>query len=235
MPVIGFLSSGSVDDARASFGAFHQGLKEAGYVEGQNVAIEYRWADGQFDRLPAMAADLVRRRVAVIATLAALSRRHWPQRRQPQQFRSSSIVGEDPVKLGLVASLNRPGGNATGINTFTTELEAKRLGLLRELVPAATRVAVLVNPANATNTETTRETWRRPLALWGCKSRSSTPAPAASSMQPSRPFVRERPDALFVGRRPVFRQAGACNLPTWRRAMRSPRHIRTASMPKRAG
>ena len=108
----------------------------------------YRWAENQIDRLPELAADLVRRQVAVIAT-AGDARRLWRPRRQPRRSPSSSSSAEDPVKLGLVASLARPGGNLTGINIFTAELVAKRLELLRELVPAATRVAVLVNPADA--------------------------------------------------------------------------------------
>ena len=112
------------------------------------MAIEYRWAENQIDRLPALAAELVRRRVAVIAATGAPLRRRQP-RRQPRRFPSSSPVADDPVRLGLVASLARPGGNLTGINFFCGELAAKRLELLRELVPAAARVAVLVNPANA--------------------------------------------------------------------------------------
>jgi putative ABC transport system substrate-binding protein len=144
MPVVGFLSPGARGAVRLQIAAFHDGLKEAGYVEGQNVAIEYRFAEGQFDRLPALAADLVHRQVTLLFTtsndgvLAA-----------KQATATIPIVfgaGGDPVALGFVASLNRPGGNVTGINFFTQGLEAKRLGLLREMVPKAATIAVLVNP-----------------------------------------------------------------------------------------
>ena len=198
MPVIGFLSAASSDTNADRMRGFRQGLKDTGYVEGENVAIEYRWAEGQFDLLPALAAELVRRRVAVIATNGG------PTAAFAAKAATTTIpivfsVAEDPVSLGLVASLARPSGNLTGVNLVLGELTAKRLGLLRELVPGAARVAVLVNPANSTNAETTLrdvEPAARAVGLQIQLLKASTSQEIEAAFAS---FVRERPDALFVG------------------------------------
>jgi putative tryptophan/tyrosine transport system substrate-binding protein len=145
MPVIGYLSARSPDDTAHLVAAFHRGLGEGGFIEGQNVTIEYRWALGQYDRLPALAVELVRRPVAILATTggepAALAAKAATST-IPIVF----LIGGDPLKLGLAASYNRPGGNATGMNILTATLEPKRLGLLREFVPQAATIGVLLNP-----------------------------------------------------------------------------------------
>jgi putative ABC transport system substrate-binding protein len=154
LPVVGFVSGSSHDAFTRYAATFLKGLGEAGYVEGQNVTIEYHWLNGQYDHLPSLMADLVRRRIAVIATpgsnAVALAAK-TATATIPIVFG----VGDDPVKLGLVTSLARPDGNMTGINFFTIEVTAKRLGLLHDLVPKAVRIAVLVNPLNASSTEAT--------------------------------------------------------------------------------
>jgi putative tryptophan/tyrosine transport system substrate-binding protein len=154
MPIVGFVSGRSADDSVREVAAFRKGFNETGYVEGQNATIEYHWLEGQYDRLPSLMDDFVRRRVAVIATLgsnpAALAAKA-ATKTIPIVF----SVGEDPVKLGLVTSLARPSGNATGTNFFVAEVGAKRLALLHELVPKAVRIAVLVNPANTSTAEAT--------------------------------------------------------------------------------
>jgi ABC-type uncharacterized transport system substrate-binding protein len=145
MSVIGFLSSRSPAEAAYVVAAFHRGLREGGYIEGQNVGIEYRWAEGHYERLPALAVDLVRHKVALIASTGGIGSAIAAK----QATSAIPIVftaGDDPVKYGLVSNFNRPGGNVTGIYNFISSLEAKRFGLLRETVPAATSTAVLLNP-----------------------------------------------------------------------------------------
>jgi putative ABC transport system substrate-binding protein len=198
MPVIGFLSGSPERDTgrlRAVRG-FRQGLKDAGFVEGENVAIEYRWAESQTDRLPALAADLVHRRVAVIAAMDSPSilATKAVTTTMPIVF----ITGADPVEGGLVASLARPGGNLTGINFFSVELVAKRLELLRELVPAATRVTVLVNPANAAITETTLRDVQSAARAIGLQIQVLNAETGREIDAAFATFARQRPDALLV-------------------------------------
>ncbi len=202
MPVIGFLLATSPDTDANFLRTFRQGLKEAGYVEGENIAIVYRWADGQINRLPELAAELARRRVAVLVTggdatsLAAKA----ATTTIPIIFH----VGADPTKLGLVASLARPDGNLTGINFFAAELVAKRLELLRELVPGASRVAALFNPTNPSMETVSREVEAaaRAMTLQFQVHKAGTFGEIDAAFAA---LARERPDALFVAGDPVFR------------------------------
>jgi putative ABC transport system substrate-binding protein len=197
VPVIGFINARSAEDSPQLGAAFRKGLEATGYVQGQNVTVEYHWLDGRYDRIPSLIADLVSRRVAVIATPgtadAALA----------AKAATTTIpivfgVGDDPVKLGLVASLARPGGNATGINLLSGEVVAKRLGLLHDLVPKAVRIAVLVNPANSSTAEATLRDIPEAARALGLQIQvlhalSSRDIEAAFAT-----LVRERADALFV-------------------------------------
>jgi ABC-type uncharacterized transport system substrate-binding protein len=204
MPVIGFLdlrSPGTMIENRMR--GFHLGLKETGYAERENVAIEYRWAEDQADRLPELTAELVRRQVAVFVTtagpVAALAAK-GATATIPIVF----LVAEDPVRLGLVASLARPGGNLTGVNIFTAELVSKRLELLRELVPGAARMAAFVSPTSAATTETivrAVEGAARPLGLQIQVVNVSTIRDIDAAFAT---FARERPDALFVAGDPFL-------------------------------
>jgi putative ABC transport system substrate-binding protein len=202
-PVIGFLDSRSPDALTDRMRGFRQGLKDTGYLEGENVTIVYRWAENQIDRLPVLAAELVHRPVAVIAasggpdvSLAAKA----ATTTIPVVFLSA----EDPVRLGLVASLGRPGGNLTGINFFNRELVAKQLELLRELVPAATRVAALVNPVDATITESTLRELGLAARAMGLQIHVLNASTSREIDEAFANFVRERPDALFVSGDPFF-------------------------------
>ena len=163
MPVIAFLSSASLEPMRLA--AFREGLKQVGYIEGQNVAIEYRWAAGNFDQLPALAADLVRRQVAVIVSVGTPAAR--AAKNATATIPIVFSVGGDPIQLGLVASLNRPDGNVTGVTTLEVTLVPKQLQLLHELVPTATTIAVLVNPANRFLAETISRDMRASAAAVG--------------------------------------------------------------------
>jgi ABC-type uncharacterized transport system substrate-binding protein len=197
MPVIGVLNAASPDGSADRLRAFRQGLKDTGYIEGQNVTVEYHWLQGQYDRLPALMAELVRRRVAVIA-MPAFTAAAPAAKAATTTIPIVFGVAEDPVKLGLVASLARPGGNATGINFLASEVVAKRLGLLHDLVPKAVRVAVLINPANATTAETTLRDMPEAARVLGLQ---ITVLNAGTSREIEAAFatlVRDRADALFV-------------------------------------
>jgi putative tryptophan/tyrosine transport system substrate-binding protein len=197
LPVIGFVTGGSADGFVGWLPVFRKALSETGYVEGQNVTVEYHWLEGRFDRLPALMAELVRRRVAVIVTpggTAAALAAKAATATIPIVFG----IGLDPVKLGLVASLARPGGNATGFNFFVQDVDTKRLGHLHELVPKAVRVAVLINPANATNAETTLRNVQEAARTIGLQIRVLNASTSPEIDAAFATFEREHPDALFV-------------------------------------
>jgi putative ABC transport system substrate-binding protein len=197
LPTIGLLDQRSPDGMTDRLRAFREGLKDAGYVERENVSIEYRWAENQLDRLPGLAAELVRRKVAVIVATGQFS--GFAAKAATTATPILFIAGEDPVRLGLVASLARAGGNLTGINVFTGELAAKRLELLHEMVPSAARIAVLVNPANARTAENTlRDTEAAARAL-GLQIQVLNAGTSSEIDAAFATFVHERPDAVFVG------------------------------------
>jgi putative ABC transport system substrate-binding protein len=203
MPVIGFLNSQSPEGYAEPMRAFRQGLKDAGYIEGENLAIEYRWANNEMDRLPALAAELVRRRVAVIATTGGASTAIAAKAATttiPIVFTS----GDDPVRRGLVASLARSGGNLTGVSFLVVELLAKRLELLRELVPGAARAAVLVNPAEAVNTEITLRDVEAAARSFGLQVQVLKADTSDEINAAFESIGRERPDALFVAATAFF-------------------------------
>jgi putative tryptophan/tyrosine transport system substrate-binding protein len=202
IPVIGYLDSQSPEVITDLLRGFRQGLKDTGYVEGENVAIVYRWAENQIDRLPALATDLVRQRAAVIAASGG------PASESAAKATTSIpivfMVAEDPVRMGLVASLARPGGNLTGVNFFSAELAAKRLELLRELVPAASRVAVLLNPAeiaiaaaNLRDVEIAARAMALEIQVFNARTSGEIDAVFAA-------IARERPNAVFISSGPLF-------------------------------
>jgi putative tryptophan/tyrosine transport system substrate-binding protein len=197
LPVVGVASGRSSDAEARTAAAFHKGLNETGYVDGRNVTVEYHWIAGQYDRLPALMADLVRRQVAVIATTGnnttALA----------AKAATSTIpivfsVGQDPVKLGLVASLARPGGNATGINDFLSEVDGKRMRLLHDLLPKAARIAVLVNPGNVVSAEGALQGAQQAAAAIRMQIRVHKATTIGEIDAVFASFAQERPDALFV-------------------------------------
>ena len=197
LPAVAFLRTGSANTSARFVAAFRKGLNETGYVEGQTVTVEYHWLEGQYDRLPALMSDLVRRQVAVIATIGTA------QTALAAKAATATIPivfgeGEDPVRLGLVASIARPGGNVTGINYLVNELAAKRLRLLHDLIPKAIRVAVLLDPANASSAESTLRDVQEAAPTIGLQIRILNASTIGEIDAAFATFARERPDALFV-------------------------------------
>ena len=202
MPIVGFISSRSQKESTTVVDAFRQGLRDLGYVEGQNVAVEYQWADGQLDRLPTIAANLVNRRVAVIVAaggdLPALAAKAATST-IPIVFTGSDF----PVKVGLVNSLNRPGGNVTGASLFTSEVETKKFALLRELLPKASLIAILVNPSNPSAESDVKDVQNAAASVGQRISllKASNEREIDAAFEP---VVKERADALLVAHDPIF-------------------------------
>ena len=208
LPLVGVVSGRSRDADARNVTAFYKGLGEAGYVDGQNVTVEYHWVEGRYDRLSEVMADLVRRKAAAIVTTgnnAAALAAKAATATIPIVFG----VGQDPVKLGLVASLARPGGNATGINDFLSEVNAKRLRLLHDMVPKAARVAVLVDPANAATAESALQETKGAAAAIGLQLRILNATTIGEIDAAFASFAQERPDALFVAADAFFNSRSA--------------------------
>src|SRR6202142_1136357 len=196
LPVVGFIRDGSADASARLAAAIRKGINEDGYVEGQNVTVEYHWLEGQYDRLPALMADLVRRQVTVIAAPGNV-----PSPAAKAATATIPIVfgvGDNPVQQGLVASLARPGGNVTGINFFSTEVTAKRLRLLHDLVPKAIRIAMLVNSASASNAESTLREVREAAPTLGLQIQILNATTIGEIDAAFASLARDRPDPLFV-------------------------------------
>jgi putative ABC transport system substrate-binding protein len=207
LPVVGFIRDGSADANARNVAAFRKGLNEIGYVEGQNVTVEYHWLEGHYDRLPALVADLVQRQVAVIATpgsTPAVLAAKAATATIPIVFG----VPQDPVRLGLVANLARPGGNATGINFFAQEVVAKRLRLLHDLVPKAVRIVALLNPANPSLAESTLRDVQEAAPTLGLQIQILNASTIGEIDAAFITFARERPDALFVAPDAFFANRG---------------------------
>jgi putative ABC transport system substrate-binding protein len=202
MSVIGYLNAAAPEGYADPLRAFRESLKESGYVEGENVSINYRWAENQPDRLPLLADDLVRRRVNVIAASSAPA--SLAAAKATTSIPTVFMVPEDPVRLGLVTSLARPGGNATGVNFFAAELAAKRLELLRTLVPAATRVVALLNPAEPTIYTANRRDVEAAASAMGLQLRLLDASTIADIDAAFAALASNRPDALFISSGPFF-------------------------------
>jgi putative ABC transport system substrate-binding protein len=229
--VIGYFHPGSPDTSAPYVTAFRQGLGEAGYVEGQNLAIEFRWAEGHYDRLPALAADLVGRNVDVIVANGGAP--------PPLAAKAATstipilfITGSDPVADGLVASLGRPGGNLTGISLMVTELSAKRLDLVAKVVPQAQTIALVVNP-NSPDAAPTIQDAQEARAPGGCSSLSSKPAPTTRWTPRSRPLTNSMP-ARLLSATTRYSFSGASTSWLWHHAMPFPRFIFSANLPRSA-
>jgi putative ABC transport system substrate-binding protein len=197
VPVVAYISLSTADASARQLAAFRKGLSETGNIEGQNVTLEYHWLEGQYGRLPALAADLARRRVAVIATPGGA-----PATLAAKEATATIpivfVVGDDPVKLGLVASLPRPGGNATGFNYFGRDVISKRLALFHDLVPRAARIAVLLNPGNAGVSEATLKAVREAAPAFGLEVLVGNAGTSGEIDAAFAAFRRERAEALFV-------------------------------------
>jgi putative tryptophan/tyrosine transport system substrate-binding protein len=230
MPVIGFNVT-SPDAYRLR--AFHQGLKEAGFVEGENVAVEYRWADNQIDRLQTLAAELVRRQVTLIVAGGGF-RSSLAAKTETKSIPVLFVAGEDPVKLGLVTSLAKPDGNLTGINILVAEVVTKRLELLRDLLPRAVRIDVLVDPISSTTTESTLRGLDAAAPTMGMQIQVFNASTIREIDAAFAALANERPDALFVGISP-FLLDRRVQLAQLRHITRFLQSMRNANMPKSAG
>jgi putative ABC transport system substrate-binding protein len=233
MPVVGWLNAGGFGANTPYLAAFHRGLAETGYVEGQNVAVEYRWADDQYDRVPALAADLAQRKVDVIATIGTLATVNAARKAAGAAIPIVFGTGGDPVALGLVANVARPEGNLTGMSYLVSDLGPKRLDLLAQAVPRARRIALLVNPQNLNSERNARDTQEAATPL-GVELLVVKAAAKAGSTRPSRQWSTRAP-ARSLSRPTRSSTAGARSSWRWRPGWRSRRSTPGANSPTRAG